>query len=147
VAEKTRAKTLFATHYHELTELEGRLSGVRNFNVAVKKRGNDIIFLHKIIPGGADDSYGVEVARLAGLPNPVIERARILLRELESSGGNGAVKNGALMAARPAADQMSLETLRGQDIIDDLLTLDVNTLTPIEALQTLYKLQAKAKGV
>lgn len=83
------AKTLFATHYHELTELEGQLKGVRNFNVAVKKRGEDIIFLHKIVPGGADDSFGVEVARLAGLPDEVISRAATILKELESKAKGG----------------------------------------------------------
>ena len=129
------AKTLFATHYHELTTIENELPNVKNYNIAVKKRNDQMIFLRKIVPGAADDSYGVEVAKLAGLPNTVISRAREILTELESGS--------APIAAAPkqADDQLSMLDLRSQQVCDALAAITVETLTPIEAMNELYKLK------
>jgi DNA mismatch repair protein MutS len=139
------ARTLFATHYHELTELENTIPGVRNYNVAVKKRGGEIIFLRKIVPGGADDSYGVEVAALAGIPEAVIARAREVLRDLEA----GAPVREARGRRRHAAGdegQLSLTDLGVQEITERLRRLDTNTLTPLEALTLLHELCRKARA-
>ncbi len=131
------AKTLFATHYHELSTMEEKLPNVKNYNIAVKKRGDQMIFLRKIVPGATDDSYGIEVARLAGIPNVVISRAREILAELESEGGKIAVP-----AALPEPeDQVSMLDLTGQQIIAALSGITVETLTPIEAMNELYKLK------
>jgi len=131
-----RARTLFATHYHELTQLSETLPGVRNYNVAVSESGAQVVFLHKIIPGGADRSYGIHVAQLAGLPKPVIQRANEILRLLETSSGKAVKINPA------AAQQMALfpET---NPMLDELKGLDVNALTPIEALNKIYEWQRK----
>ncbi len=129
------AKTLFATHYHELSTIENELPNVKNYNIAVKKRGDQMIFLRKIVPGAADDSYGVEVAKLAGLPNVVVNRAREILAELESGEGKVVIQEVA------PDDQMSLLDLRGVQICDALEKLSVETLTPIEAMNELYKLK------
>ena len=130
------AKTLFATHYHELSAIEGELSNVKNYNIAVKKRGEQMIFLRKIVPGATDDSYGVEVARLAGLPNAVINRARELLKELETREGP------APRAVQPEPeDQISMLDLRAQQVCQALSALTPETLTPIEAMNELYKLK------
>ena len=129
------AKTLFATHYHELSTIENELPNVKNYNIAVKKRGEQMIFLRKIVPGAADDSYGVEVARLAGLPNTVINRAREILAQLESGEGKVIVREVA------ADDQMSMLDLRSSQVCDALEKLSVETLTPIEAMNELYKLK------
>jgi len=135
------AKTLFATHYHELTSLEGALSGVRNFNIAAKKRGDQIIFLRKIVPGGADDSYGVEVAKLAGVPDWVVKRGRALLRELEEQGGG----RSAAPTPTPIRDQgqVSMEHLAEGEVLDRLRRTAVETLTPLEAINLLYELKLK----
>lgn len=143
VADKKKlgAKTLFATHYHELTEMENELSGVRNYNIAVKKRGDDIIFLRRIVRGGADDSYGIEVAKLSGIPDEVIKRAKQILKKTEEEG---------LVTYRTAPDpdmQLPIEMQEAQDILRELQTLDVNTLTPIEAMQLLFDFASKAKSV
>jgi len=130
------AKTLFATHYHELSTIETELPNVRNYNIAVKKRGEQMIFLRKIVPGATDDSYGVEVARLAGLPAAVISRARELLKELETREGPAPV----LRQAEPE-DQISMLDLRAQQVCDALCALTPETLTPIEAMNELYKLK------
>ena len=137
--KKLGAKTLFATHYHELTAVEQELEGVHNFHIAVKKRKDDIVFLRKIIPGGADQSYGIEVAKLAGVPNPVIARAREILAQLESQGAVAPV--GAVSA--PAQEQMTLGDLAGGEVLDTLRNTAVDTLTPIEALNLLYQLKQK----
>ena len=130
------AKTLFATHYHELSAIEGELPNVKNYNIAVKKRGEQMIFLRKIVPGATDDSYGVEVARLAGLPNAVISRARELLKELETREGP------APRALREEPDdQISMLDLRAQQVCQVLSALTPETLTPIEAMNELYKLK------
>ena len=136
--KKLGAKTLFATHYHELTELETTLPGVKNFNIAVKARGEDIVFLRKIVPGGADRSYGIEVAKLAGLPDTVVRRARTVLKELETQSGAAA----PLLTA-PKTDQVSLEALGEAEVIDRLRRTQPDTLTPIEAMSLLYELKQK----
>ena len=136
-ADKKRlgAKTLFATHYHELTVLEGQLPGVKNYNIAAKKRKDDVIFLRKIVRGGADQSYGIEVAKLAGVPDRVIKRAREVLEELE--------RQDARPAAMPAgpSEQVSLGELGGQTVLRKLRMTDVNILSPIEALNLLAELK------
>ena len=134
------AKTLFATHYHELTELENTLPGTVNYNIAVKTRGDDIIFLRKIVPGGADRSYGIEVAKLAGLPSKVLSRARTVLQELES--GQTATSAPAAPAAQ-AGGQMSMESLAEAEVLDKLRRTQPDTLTPIEAMTLLYELRQK----
>jgi DNA mismatch repair protein MutS len=130
------AKTLFATHYHELSTIEQELPNVKNYNIAVKKRGDQMIFLRKIVPGAADDSYGVEVAKLAGLPSPVITRAREILAELESENGISR----PVVTAEPQ-EQMSMMDLRSQQVCAALANISVETLTPIEAMNELYKLK------
>ena len=137
-ALRLKAKTLFATHYHELTELEERLTGVKNYNIAVKARGKDIIFLRKILPGGADRSYGIEVAKLAGLPESVVRRARTVLEELEG---------GAACCPPPPAErtegQVSLTAIGEEEVLTRLRRSQPDTLTPIEALGLLYELKEK----
>ena len=130
------AKTLFATHYHELSAIEDELSNVKNYNLAVKKRGDKMIFLRKIVPGATDDSFGVEVAKLAGLPNCVVNRARQILAELESQ--DPAPQKAV---AAPADDQVSMLDLTGQQICAELSAISVETLTPIEAMNELYRLK------
>ena len=141
-AKKLGAKTLFATHYHELSTLENRLPNVKNYNIAVKKRGDQMIFLRKIIPGATDDSYGVEVAKLAGLPNAVIHRAREILEELEQDAG--IVHIPAPVCAQD--DQVSMEDLKNQQLAQAVSALSVETLTPIEAMNELYKLKKLLDG-
>jgi len=130
------AKTLFATHYHELSTMEDKLPNVKNYNIAVKKRGDQMIFLRKIVPGATDDSYGIEVAKLAGIPNVVISRAREILAELETEGGKAAPA-----PRQEPEDQVSMLDLTGQQIITALSGITVETLTPIEAMNELYKLK------
>ena len=137
-SRKLGAKTLFATHYHELTELEDRLPGVRNYNIAIKSRGEDIVFLRKIVPGGADRSYGIEVAKLAGLPEAVVKKARIILRQLEDQSG----RTPPLLAA-PKEEQVSMAALGEAEVIDRLRRTQPDTLTPIEAMSLLYELKQK----
>ena len=144
--KKLGAKTLFATHYHELTELEGQIDGVKNYNIAVKKRGDDITFLRRIVRGGADGSYGIEVAKLAGVPKPVVERAKKVLKELEES-GIVMVKSVPAKVSENNDMQVSFGDNRSDDIIEKLKTLDVNTLTPIEAMGVLYELSKDAKDI
>ena len=143
VADKKKlgAKALFATHYHELTEMENELNGVKNYNIAVKKRGDDITFLRRIVRGGADDSYGIEVAKLGGIPEDVIKRAKQILKQTEEQG---------IVTYKTAPDpdiQLPLEMQGAQDILHELQMLDVNTLTPIEAMQILFDLVNKAKSI
>ncbi len=136
--KKLGAKTLFATHYHELTEMETALAGVKNYNIAVKTRGDEISFLRKIIPGGADRSYGIEVAKLAGLPDSVVKRAREILKELESEGGAPRAA-----ASAPESAQISLTAIGESEVIDSLRRTQVDMLTPIEAMNLLYELKKK----
>ena len=137
--KKLSAKTLFATHYHELTELEGAYDGVVNYNIAAKKKGDDIIFLRKIIKGGTDDSYGIEVAKLAGVPNEVIKRAKEILAQISEDGRVqrpiSANKN------EPAPDEISFETLSRDEAVAKLRACDINTLSPIEALNFIFELK------
>jgi DNA mismatch repair protein MutS len=134
-----RAKTLFATHYHELTQLADLLPGVRNYNVAVSEGDNKVVFLHKIVPGGADRSYGIHVAQLAGLPAPVVQRANEIMKQLENTSGKAVKINPN--AARQAA--LFPET---SPLLDELKELDVNGLSPIEALNKLFEWQKKFSG-
>ncbi len=151
------AKTLFATHYHELTELEGKLSNVHNYCIAVKEKGDDIVFLRKIIPGGADKSYGIQVAKLAGLPNIVIDRAKAICEELEQSNLNNITRNldvGALTdaATRRKPDDVDLaqislfDTVKDDDIIKELSEIDLAHITPFDAMNKLYELQNKVRN-
>ena len=143
-ADKKRlgCKTLFATHYHELTVLEGQIPGVKNYNIAAKKRGNDLIFLRKIVRGGADQSYGIEVAKLAGVPDRVIKRARAILEELES----GEMQNAECSMQNAPQEQVSLMDLGGQTVLKKLRMTDVNILSPIEALNLLAELKQDLNG-
>ena len=139
--KKLGAKTMFATHYHELSALEGEIQGVRNYNITAKKQKGELVFLRKIVRGAADDSYGIEVAKLAGLPESVIAKAKGYLKELEAEG-----------IARPAPsmeeddDQISFVDLAADELRRTLRDLDLNTLTPIEAMNLLYELQKKARS-
>jgi DNA mismatch repair protein MutS len=152
------AKTLFATHYHELTELEGKIDSVNNYCIAVKENGEDIVFLRKIVKGGADKSYGVQVAKLAGVPDIVIGRAREIAEELSDADITTRVKS--LSVANPSDSkkkvkkydevdlaQMSLfDTVKDDDVLEELKSIDVTNLTPLDALNTLYRLQNKLKN-
>ena len=136
--KKLGAKTLFATHYHELTVMEELLDGVKNYNIAVKKRGDDITFLRRIVPGGADDSYGIEVAKLAGVPNSIITRAKDILSELESGKGE---ENNEKKRSDSDMGQLSLISAAQSPVTEKLEGVDLNTLTPIEAMNLLYELK------
>ena len=138
------AKTLFATHYHELTVLEGQIAGVKNYNIAAKKKKGEVIFLRKIVRGGADQSYGIEVAKLAGVPDRVVRRAREILEELE----NGSAPVGADVPIGPSShdEQISLGDLGGQTVLNKLRMTDVNILSPIEALNLLAELKQDLNG-
>lgn len=152
------AKTLFATHYHELTELEGKLDNVNNYCIAVKEKGDDIVFLRKIVKGGADKSYGIQVAKLAGVPDSVIERAKEIAEELGrhdivdfteilSNKKNSATKKKKEHLDEVDLTQMSLfDAVNDNDIIEELKEIDVGNLTPIEALNKLYELQNKIQN-
>ena len=150
-ADKKRlgAKTLFATHYHELTELESTVDGVKNYNIAVKKRGDDITFLRRIVAGGADGSYGIEVAKLAGVPSGVVNRARQILKELESGENPQSVhiKETSHYDDDGEIDQMSFTAAAQNEFIDSLKAIDINTLTPIEAMQKLYEIVKEAQNI
>ena len=138
------ARTLFATHYHELCELEGTIPGVKNYNIVVKKRGDDIVFIKKIVRGGASDSYGIQVARLAGLPDEVIRRAKEILADIESRAPQ-ALPKPAPAEAPEEEPQMSLTSLAQAALADKLRAVEPDTLTPIEALSLLYQLHKEAR--
>ena len=153
------AKTLFATHYHELTELEGAISGVNNYCIAVKEQGDNIVFLRKIVKGGADKSYGIQVAKLAGVPEQVITRAKELVEELsdaditarakEIASGSRTVQPKKSVERPDEVDlqQMSIfDTVREEDIIRELMEIDISRLSPVEALVTLDKFQSRLKN-
>ena len=129
-------KTLFSTHYHELTSLENELCGVLNYNIAVKKRGDDITFLRKIVRGGVDDSYGIAVAKLAGIPQSVIQRANVILKQLEDESGKNFVENEG--AKRDEPEQMTILNDNEAKVLDILKNISLDTLTPIEAMNILY---------
>ena len=150
------AKTLFATHYHELTELEGKLHNVNNYCIAVKEKGDDIVFLRKIVRGGADKSYGIQVAKLAGVPDSVIERAKQIVEELSANDITAVTKNLAVETGTKKKKekldevdlaQMSLfDTVKDDDILEELKNVDLSNMTPIDALNKLYELQNKIKN-
>ncbi len=142
-ADKRRlgARTMFATHYHELSALEGELDGIRNYNITAKKQNGKLIFLRKIVPGAADDSYGIEVAKLAGVPNSVIDRAKQCLKELVGQQG---IAPAAPSVPAPVSDQISFSDIQADEIRDILRKTDLNTLTPLEAMNLLFTLQRKA---
>ena len=150
------AKTLFATHYHELTELEGKLNSVNNYCIAVKEKGDDIVFLRKIVKGGADKSYGIQVAKLAGVPDNVIERAKEIVEELSNNDITEIVQNisaeGSSKRSKPKLDEVDLEqislldTMDNDTILNELKELDLGQMTPIEAMNKLYELQNKVKN-
>ena len=152
------AKTLFATHYHELTELEGKMNNVNNYCIAVKEKGDDIVFLRKIIKGGADKSYGIQVARLAGVPDMVIDRAKEIVEQLsdnditEKVQSISRVDGGAPDRQQEHYDELDLEqislfdTVTDADVLDELKNVEVSTMTPLDALNTLYRLQNKLKN-
>lgn len=145
IADKNKigCKTLFATHYHELVELEEKIEGIKNYSVAVKEKGEDIIFLRKIIEGGTDESYGIHVAKLAGVPNDVVKRANKILHSLEK--GNVKVKE-SKEDKKQVEGQMDLYNLQFADIAHELDKINLNELTPIEALNVLVKLKGKIAG-
>ena len=152
------AKTLFATHYHELTELEGKLSSVNNYCIAVKEKGDDIVFLRKIVKGGADKSYGIQVAKLAGVPDNVIQRAKEIIHQLVDADITQRVHEievvqGSAVKKKPVTydevdmEQMSLfDTVKDDDILKELKELDISNLTPLDALNTLNRLQSKLRN-
>ena len=135
--KKLGAKTLFATHYHELTAMEGQIEGVKNYNIAVKKRGDDITFLRRIVRGGADDSYGIEVAALAGVPDELVERAKECLRELNAS----ACRPAAPVVEEPA--QLTFGQSSEEEVLDALRAAQLDVISPIEAMNLLYELKRK----
>ncbi len=153
------AKTLFATHYHELTELEGKLDNVNNYCIAVKEKGDDIVFLRKIVKGGADKSYGIQVAKLAGVPESVITRAKEIVEELSAhditeAAKHLAVKKPSVKTEKKAAkmdvvdlEQISLfDTVKDDTIIEELRNLDIRVMTPLDALNKLNELQNKVRN-
>ena len=149
---------MFATHYHELTELEGKMDNVNNYCIAVKENGDDIVFLRKIVKGGADKSYGIQVAKLAGVPDMVIDRAKEIVSELTDNDITGKVQSIAKDNKSDKKvkvkhyddvdmDQMSLfDTVTDEDVLKRLQEIDITTLTPMDALNTLYKLQSDLKN-
>lgn len=152
------AKTLFATHYHELTELEGKIDNVNNYCVAVKEKGDEIVFLRKIVKGGADRSYGIQVAKLAGVPDSVINRSKEILEELIDADITARVKDIAVQGSEPKKkhqkklDEVDLaqfslfDTVKDDDVLEELKALDISHMTPMDALNTLYQLQNKLKN-
>ena len=152
------AKTLFATHYHELTELEGKISNVNNYCIAVKEKGDDIVFLRKIVKGGADKSYGIQVAKLAGVPDPVINRAKEIVEELVTADITGKVKDIAVQGSetkkktQKKLDEVDLtqfslfDTVKDDDVLKELKELDISHMTPMDAMNKLYQLQNKLRN-
>ena len=141
--KKLGARTLFATHYHELCEMEGTVGGVKNYNVAVKKHGDGIIFLKKIVRGGTSDSYGIDVAKLAGLPDGVIKRAKEVLKDIESKSGSN--DGYCPMMSFKEEEQVSFGSFAKEELVEKLKNLEPDVLSPIEALSMLYELSKKAK--
>ena len=153
------AKTLFATHYHELTELEGKIDSVNNYCIAVKEKGDDIVFLRKIVKGGADKSYGIQVAKLAGVPESVINRAKEIVGELSDADITTRVRDLTVQnqesKKKPKAKryddvdlaQISLfDTVKDDDVLKELEELEISNMTPMDALNTIYRLQNKLKN-
>ncbi|MGN0803285.1 MAG: DNA mismatch repair protein MutS [Candidatus Faecivicinus sp.] len=146
--EKCGARTLFATHYHELSELEGSLPGVVNYRITAKEQGEDVIFLRKIVPGGADRSYGVAVAKLAGLPKGLIARARQIMARLEVDGqANGSIGKSILDERKAQDRQLGMLDFKPMELVEEIAKLDVVSMTPIDALNKLFELNEKAKRI
>jgi DNA mismatch repair protein MutS len=142
---KLGAKTLFATHYHHLNDLEKQLKGIKNYRIAVREEKDRIVWLRKIMPGGTDRSYGIEVARLAGLPSEAIDRAKDILKDLESNGAaSKAVGKGAKVSAKRETLQLTLFEGEKHPVIEELEKLDTSVMSPIEAMNKLYELQKRA---
>ena len=142
------SRTLFATHYHELTELEGKLPGIKNYCIAVREEGEDVIFLRKIMRGGADGSYGIQVAKLAGLPRSVTDRAKELLRELEEADISKKKSRRMKKVLEGQVEFFIPEDNEGKtakEVLEELISVDISTLTPLDALNILYRLQLKAR--
>ena len=141
-ADKKRlgAKTMFATHYHELSALEGSVEGVHNYSISAKKQGDSLVFLRKIVPGSADDSYGIEVAKLAGVPNKVVSMAKTYLKQLEADAAAPTTEK------QDESDQISLADAGTDEVGRILRSTDINSLTPLDALNLLSELQQKARG-
>ena len=145
-SEKCMARTLFATHYHELSVLEGKLEGVVNYRVTATERGEDVIFLRKVVPGGEDKSYGIAVAKLAGLPKGIVARARQIMARLEVDDElNGSLGEKIIAKKRGADMQLSLDNLGPIELVDEIKTMDVMSMSPIDALNALYTLSEKAR--
>jgi len=142
IALRLKCRTLFATHYHELTELEGLLDGTKNLNVAVREWADEVIFLHRIVPGGTDRSYGVHVARLAGVPKEVIDRAKSILPQLQAHLAEGLDMPELAERARRAAQQMQLFAGGADRLVQELKAVDLDNMTPIGALDLLRSLKA-----
>ena len=138
LGKKVGAKTLFATHYHELTGMESEFEGIVNYNIAAKKKGDDIVFLRKIVRGAADDSYGIEVAKLAGVPKEVTKRAKEILETLEAGGIQKKERT-----TEPADDDfaLSFDNISESEVAEKLRAVDINTLTPLEAINLIYELK------
>jgi len=149
--DKIGAKTLFATHYHELTDLEESDNRIKNYCVAVKERGSQVVFLRRIVAGSADKSYGIHVAKLAGLPKNVTERAKKILEELESQHTAEQLQikplqDDAIVTEPALPNEDPMDSLFSSSLSADILALDIMTMTPLEAMNELYKLQKQAKG-
>ena len=142
-SRKIGAKTLFATHYHELTVMEDEMEGVVNYNIAAKKRGDNITFLRKIVRGSTDDSYGIEVAKLAGLPNEVIRRAKEVLATVEKTAK--ALSTSEVKEEDKDDSLISFDDCIGEQVIEELKAIDINTLSPYEAMSFLFNLQKRLK--
>jgi DNA mismatch repair protein MutS len=142
---KCGAKTMFATHYHELSELEGNMEGVKNVSVAVKEMGEEAIFLHTIVQGGADKSFGVYVAKLAGLPNQLIHRARQIQARLEANNINAGSLAAGIMEKNRRDKQVSIMDIGKTELIEEISNIDVLNMNPVEALNYLYLLKEKAR--
>ena len=153
------AKTLFATHYHELTELEGKIDSVNNYCIAVKEKGDDIVFLRKIVKGGADKSYGIQVAKLAGVPESVIARAKEIVGELSDADITTRVRDLTVQNQETKKKQKTkrydevdlaqislFDTVKDDDVLKELEELEVSNMTPMDALNTIYRLQNKLKN-
>jgi DNA mismatch repair protein MutS len=143
--QKLGAKTLFATHYHELTSMSETHSGIKNYNTAVKKKGDDITFLRRIVPGGADDSYGIEVAKLSGIPDWIINRAKEVLSELENSGKLLSYEGEKKKIQTP--QESNLKNKMGERILDKIKNLDVSIITPLEAMNLLNELVSECRKI
>ena len=141
IANELKCRTLFATHYHELTELAELFANVKNCNVAVREWMDEVVFLHKIVPGGTDKSYGIHVAKLAGIPKPILERSKEILEDLESAFAREATSEHLARHKTKQPDADSLFVQKHKSVLDKLTSTDINNLTPIEAINLLNKIK------